>query len=77
MRAEYDHQGLDDRRATAHDNRLLYPGMRDRNKRPVQMFPFDFQPMSGGRSRALLSHTACRTQPPREPPLTGCHVRIV
>ena len=56
MRAEYDHQGLDDRRATSHDNRLLYPGMRDRNKRPVQMFPFDFQPMSGGRSRALLSH---------------------
>ena len=56
MRAEYDHQGLDDRRATAHDQRLLYPGMRDRNKRPVQIFPFNFQPMSGGLARAPRSH---------------------
>ena len=47
MRATYDHQGLDDKRANSHDNRLLYPGMRDRNKRAVQMFPFNFRPTQG------------------------------
>lgn len=45
MRAEFDHQGLDESRADSHENRLLYPGMRSRNKRPVTMFPFNFRPM--------------------------------
>ena len=44
LRAEYDHQGLDESKASSHDNRLLYPGMRSRNKRPVVMFPFNFRP---------------------------------
>jgi len=46
MRATYDHQGLDEKRSDSHDNRLLYPGIRERNKRPVQMFPFNYRPMS-------------------------------
>jgi len=45
MRGTYDHTGLDESRANSHDNRLLYSGMRDRNKRDVQMFPFNFVPM--------------------------------
>lgn len=46
MRSQFDHQGLDEGRANSHDNRLLYPGMRERNKRPVVMFPFNFRPMA-------------------------------
>merc|ERR1711988_1762718 len=45
MRGTFDHTGLDDSRANSHDRRLLYPGMRDRNKRDVNMFPFNFTPM--------------------------------
>jgi len=45
MRGTYDHMGLDDRRAEKHTNRLLYPGMLDRNKRDVNVFPFNFKPM--------------------------------
>jgi len=45
MRGEYDHTGLDESRSSSHDRRLLYPGMRDRNKRDVTMFPFSFIPM--------------------------------
>lgn len=47
MRSTYDHQGLSEHRANAHDRRLLYPGMRERNKRDVKMFPFNFIPMQG------------------------------
>lgn len=47
MRGTFDFQGLDERRANAHDQRLLYPGMRNRNKREVVMFPFNFRPMHG------------------------------
>ena len=45
LRGTYDHTGLDDSRADSHSRRLLYPGMRDRNKRDVRMFPFNFVPM--------------------------------
>lgn len=44
VRGEYDHTGHGNR-ADTHDKRLLYPGMRDRNKREVVMFPFNFIPM--------------------------------
>jgi hypothetical protein len=44
MRATYDHQGLDDRRANSHDNRLLYPGAMHRNKKEVTVFPFNYVP---------------------------------
>ena len=37
LRGTYDHTGLDDSRADSHSRRLLYPGMRDRNKRDVRM----------------------------------------
>ena len=55
MRAQYDHQGADPKRADAHSNRLLYPGIRSANKRTIRMFPFNFVPMDGKRrpARAL------------------------
>lgn len=46
MRGTFDHTGLDERKANSHSNRLLYPGMRERNKRDVNIFPFNFVPMN-------------------------------
>jgi hypothetical protein len=46
MRGKFDHTGLSDHRAEGHTNRLLYPGMRERNKSEVNMFPFSFVPMA-------------------------------
>lgn len=45
MRGTYDHTGMSDYRSEKHSERLLYPGMRNRNKEPVKMFPFNFIPM--------------------------------
>merc|ERR1712183_238598 len=42
MRGTYDHTGLNDHRADKHSERLLYSGMRTRNKEPVNIFPFNF-----------------------------------
>ena len=50
VRGAYDHTGHGNR-ADTHDKRLLYPGMRDRNKRDVVMFPFNFIPMQSASLR--------------------------
>ena len=49
MRGTYDHTGMSDYRSEKHSERLLYPGMRNRNKEPVKMFPFNFIPMQRAR----------------------------
>ena len=58
VRATFDHSGEDERKANAHDSRLLYSGIRERNKKPVTMFPFNFMPMQG----AALPRTGCTPQ---------------
>jgi hypothetical protein len=55
VRATYDHTGFGSR-ADKHDNRLLYPGMRDRNKRPVSMYPFNFIPMQSIVEKRLIDY---------------------
>ena len=45
MRGTYDHTGLSEARASKHTDRLLYAGMMERNKKQVQVFPFNFVPM--------------------------------
>ena len=56
MRATFDHQGMDEKRAASHDSRLLYPGMRSRNKKEVKMFPFNFQPMEEIRKKHQVEY---------------------
>lgn len=63
MRAQYDHQGADPKRADAHSNRLLYPGILSRMQRPVQIFPFNFRPTRGACSR----RPSLRAGPPSAP----------
>ena len=46
MRGTYDHTGLSEAKAESHTRRLLYPGMRERNKHQIQIFPFNFMPMN-------------------------------
>ena len=46
MRGTYDHTGLSTAKADSHTRRLLYPGMRERNKHNIKIFPFNFVPMN-------------------------------
>ena len=49
MRGTFDHTGMSEHRSEKHSERLLYSGMRNRNKEPVRMFPFNFVPMQRAR----------------------------
>jgi len=58
MRGTYDHTGLNDYRAEKHSQRLLYSGIRDRNKEPVKMFPFNFIPMHQIAEKRFIDYNA-------------------
>lgn len=73
MRGTYDHMGLDDARASKHTNRLLYSGIMDRNKRDVNVFPFNFVPM-GGAAAAPLTRRSSRCPAPYSDACKHIHI---
>lgn len=58
LRGTFDHQGLDSKGEVSdkHDRRLLYPGIRDVNKKQIKIFPFNFVPMEGARGSSFRAH---------------------
>lgn len=56
MRGKFDHTGFDDRRADKHSNRLLYPGIQERAKKSVRMFPFNFVPIHEIREARFIDY---------------------
>lgn len=56
MRQTYDHTGLNEHRAEEHSKRLLFRGMMERNKSPVTMFPFNFEPLHSIRDRHIVPY---------------------
>jgi len=56
MRMTYDHTGLNEHRAEEHSKRLLFRGMMERNKSPVTVFPFNFEPMHSIRDRRIVPY---------------------
>ena len=49
VRADHNHQGGTDGRVESHNSRF---GMREMNKRTINIFPFNWKPKSGARAHA-------------------------